>query len=94
MTTPSTHRKNDNAQLELGTVGTTGQKYDTNHNAISSEIATFPQPEAKFAQAGHTLRQKTTPDGTIYYLASRWCRFRDLRGLEAAAAFLAVVGGL
>ena len=94
MTTPSTHCKNDNAQLKLGTVGTTGQKYDVDHNAISSEIATFSQREAQFAQAGHRLRQKANRDGTIYYLASRWGMFRELRGLEAAAAFLAMVGGM
>lgn len=94
MTTSPTHTPNENAQRELGIFGTTGQKHGVDHNAISSEIATFSQLEAQFARAGHTLRQKANRDGTIYYLASRWGMFRELKGLEAAAAFLAVIGGL
>lgn len=83
-----------NGLLEQAAGRATTTKHGPDHNLISDESATFSQLEAKFAKAGHRLRQKTAPDGTVYYLASRWNLFRHLKGLEAAAAFLAVIGGL
>ena len=66
----------------------------TNHIVNHDENQVFETLRAKFAQAGHTFSRTENLDGTIYYLASRWGLFRDLKGLEAAAAFLAVIGGL
>jgi len=49
---------------------------------------------AKFAQAGHRLTRTASVDGSVIYLVSKWGMFRDLKGLEAVAAFLALIGGV
>lgn len=84
----------EKAPVQRRNFSATTTKHGVDHNLISDESANFSQLEAQFAKAGHTLRQKTNRDGSFYYLASRWGMFRELKGLEAAAAFLAVLGGL
>jgi hypothetical protein len=49
--------------------------------------------QAKFAIAGHALYKTTNPDGSILYLATRWGFVRELKSLEAVAAFFAMIGG-
>ena len=65
-----------------------------NHIVNHDENQVFETLRAKFAQAGHRLSRTTSIDGSVIYLASKWGLFRELRGLKAAAAFLAVIGGL
>ena len=53
----------------------------------------FATLQAKFAIVGHTLYRTVNPDGSILYLAGKWGYFRELKNLEAVAAFLAMIGG-
>jgi hypothetical protein len=65
----------------------------TKHTAIPDESKRFATLQAQFAIAGHTLYRTVNPDGAILYLAGKWGHFREFKGLEAVAAFLALIGG-
>ena len=49
--------------------------------------------QARYAICGHTLYRTTSPGGEILYLASRWGLVREMKSLEAVAAFFAMIGG-
>lgn len=63
------------------------------HSAELNERKAFETLHAKFAMVGHTLYRTVNRDGTLLYLAGKWGYFRELKGLEAVAAFLALIGG-
>ena len=65
----------------------------TKHTADHDENKLFSTLQAKFALAGHTLYRTINPDGSVLYLAGKWGYFREIKGLEAVAAFLAMIGG-
>ena len=48
---------------------------------------------ARFALAGHTLTRSNPEDGAAVYHAGRWGLSRALPDLQAAAHFLAQIGG-
>ena len=48
---------------------------------------------ARFALAGHTLTRSNPADGAALYYAGRWGLSRALPDLQAAAHFLAQIGG-
>ena len=54
----------------------------------------FTTLAARFALAGHTLTRSNPADGAVMYYAGRWGLSRALPNLEAAAQFLAVIGGV
>ena len=64
-----------------------------NHNADRAAEKAFCTLQARFVVAGHTLYRTVNADGTILYLAGKWGYFRELRSLEAVAAFLMLIGG-
>jgi hypothetical protein len=53
----------------------------------------FASLAARFALAGHTLTRSNPADGAAMYYAGRWGMSRALPGLQAAAHFLAQIGG-
>ena len=53
----------------------------------------FANLAARFARAGHSLTRSNPADGALVYFAGRWGLHRALPDLEAAAQFLAVIGG-
>ena len=65
----------------------------TKHTADHDESKLYSTLQAKFALAGHSLYKTINPDGTVIYLAGKWGYFREIKGLEAVAAFLAFIGG-
>jgi len=67
--------------------------YETNHNADRATEKVFCTLQARFAVAGHTLYRSVTADGTMLYVAGKWGYFRDLKSIEAVAAFLMLIGG-
>jgi hypothetical protein len=79
---------------QLGDFSATEQKHEANNTAITDEVKPFSTLQAKFAIAGHVLCKTINPDGSILYLASRWGFVRELKSLEAVAAFLAMIGGV
>ena len=63
-------------------------------SAERNERKDFCTLQAKFAMVGHTLYRTVNPDGTLLYLAGKWGYFREMKGLEAVAAFLSLLGGV
>ena len=53
----------------------------------------FASLAARFALAGHTLARSNPADGAVMYHAGRWGMSRALPDLQAAAHFLAQIGG-
>ena len=53
----------------------------------------FANLAAGFALAGHTLTRSNPADGAAMYYAGRWGMSRALSDLQAAAHFLAQIGG-
>lgn len=53
----------------------------------------FATLAARFALAGHTLTRSNPADGAGLYYAGRWGFSRALPDLQAAAQFLAQIGG-
>ena len=53
----------------------------------------FATLAARFALAGHTLTRGNPADGAAMYYAGRWGLSRALPNLQAAAHFLAQIGG-
>ena len=74
-----------------------GFQNDTTNNVDFPTAASggkaFTMLAARFALAGHTLTRSNPADGAVMYHAGRWGLFRALPDLEAAAQFLAVIGG-
>jgi len=66
---------------------------DLNFPTGQREGKAFATLAARFALAGHTLTRSSPADGAVMYYAGRWGLFRALPDLEAAAQFLAVIGG-
>ena len=66
---------------------------DLNFPTGQREGKAFAILAARFALAGHTLTRSNPADGAVMYHAGRWGLFRALPDLEAAAQFLAVIGG-
>ena len=53
----------------------------------------FASLAARFALAGHILSRSSPADGAGLYYAARWGMSRALPDLQAAAHFLAQIGG-
>ena len=53
----------------------------------------FAALAARFALAGHTLTRSNPAEGAAMYYAGRWGLSRALPDLQAAAHFLAQIGG-
>ena len=53
----------------------------------------FARLAARFALAGHTLSRSNPADSAAMYYAARWGMSRALPDLQAAAQFLAQIGG-
>ncbi len=64
------------------------------HTGDLLQPKTFVTLHAKFALVGLTLYRSVNADGGIVYVAGRWGYLRELKSLEAVAAFLAVIGGV
>lgn len=65
----------------------------TNHNTDRAAAKAFCTLQARFVVAGHTLYRTVNADGTMLYLAGKWGYFRELKSIEAVAAFLMLIGG-
>ena len=74
----------------LGTDSTNDLNFPTGQR----EGKAFATLAARFALAGHTLTRSNPVDGAVMYHAGRWGLHRALPDLEAAAQFLAVIGGV
>ena len=94
MNTLSTNPTKANGLLEQAAGSATEQKHGDDHIAEPAAEQQFSTLRAKFEQAGHTFSRTKSLDGSIVYLAGKWGYFRELKGLKAAAAFLAILGGV
>jgi hypothetical protein len=68
----------------------------TDHQIVAATDDTgkcFAALAARFALAGHTLTRSNPADGAPLYYAGRWGFSRALQDLQAAAHFLAQIGG-
>ena len=66
---------------------------DVNFPTAEREGKAFATLAARFALAGHTLTRSNPADGAAMYHAGRWGLSRALPNLQAAAQFLAQIGG-
>ena len=64
-----------------------------NFPTAEREGKAFATLAARFALAGHTLTRSNPADGAVMYYAGRWGLSRVLPDLQAAAQFLAQIGG-
>lgn len=80
-----------------GTCDSEGLRTDTNNDLDfltgQREGKAFASLAARFALAGHTLTRSNPADGAVMYFAGRWGLHRALDDLDAAARFLAQIGG-
>ena len=88
---------NTNHEKAPGTCDSVGLGTDT-YNDLDfptgqREGKAFATLAARFAIAGHALTCSNPADGAVMYHAGRWGLHRSLPDLEAAAQFLAVIGG-
>ena len=83
----------EKAPVQRGNFSATTTKHGDDHSANHAENKAFTTLQAQFARVGHTLNRTVNPDGSFLYLAGKWGYFRELKGLEAVAAFLAFIGG-
>jgi hypothetical protein len=83
----------ENAPVERGGFSAATTQHEGNHSAIADDYKVFSTFQAKFATAGHTLYRTVNADGTILYLAGKWGYCRELKSIEAVAAFLVLIGG-
>lgn len=74
-----------------------GFQNDTTNGAdfptAEREGKAFATLAARFALVGHTLTRSNPADGAAMYYAGRWGLSRALPDLQAAAQFLAQIGG-
>ena len=80
----------------LGTCNSKGLAADTtgaHFPTAAHEGKAFANLAVRFALAGHTLNQSSPADGAVMYYAGRWGLSRALPDLQAAAQFLAQIGG-
>jgi hypothetical protein len=83
----------DENPLAGGFPSATTKKHEADVTPKVQDAKAFATLQAQFALLGHTLYRTVNPDGTILYLAGKWGYFRELKNLEAVAAFLAMIGG-
>ena len=62
---------------------------DTDHTAEKA----FSTMQASFALLGHCLYRASGANGATVFLVTRWGMVRELKTLEAVAAFFALIGG-
>ena len=53
----------------------------------------FSTSRALYAIHDHSLYKATAADGAVVFFAGAWGMFRELKNLEAVAAFFAMIGG-
>ena len=66
-------------------------KYDFATNQEAEKCLSTWQ--ARYAIGGKTLYRPASADGAILYLSLRWGTVREMKSLEAVAAFFALIGG-
>jgi hypothetical protein len=73
---------------------TESANYSAGHtdNHILPTDKDFATLAARFALTGHTLTRSITPEGKVFYHASRWGMSRSMPNVEAAEQFLAQIG--
>ena len=94
--TPDPTKAESSATSEHDFTVTNNQSNDLNlptGQRPGSESKAFATLAARFALAGHSLSRSNPSDGAVMYFAWRWGLHRALPDLEAAAQFLAVIGG-
>ena len=90
MTHTTTHEKSPGTYDSKGLAAdTTGAYFPT----TAHDGKAFASLAARFALAGHTLSRSNPADGAGLYYAARWGMSRALPDLQAAAHFLAQIGG-
>ena len=83
----------EKAPLERGRFSATTMKHISDSATNRDAEKCFSTWQARFAICGHTLYRTASPDGAILYLSSRWGMVRELKTLEAVAAFFEMIGG-
>lgn len=90
MTHTTTHEKAPGTCDSKGLAAdTTGTDFPT----MAHDGKAFASLAARFALAGHTLSRNNPADGAGLYCVARWGMSRALPDLQAAAHFLAQIGG-
>ena len=83
----------EKAPLERGRFSATTTKHIVNFATNREAEKCFSTWRARYAICGHTLYRNVSADGTILYLSSRWGMVREMKSLDAVAAFFALIGG-
>ena len=83
----------EKAPLERGNFSADIIQHDAKHSFDRTGDKAFITWQARYALRGHCLYQTVGTDGAILYVAGRWNLLRELRGLEAVAAFFTLIGG-
>ena len=92
MTHTTTHKKAPGTCDPKGLE--TDSTKDLNSPTVQRAVKAFATLAARFSLVGHTLTRSDPADGAVLYHAGRWGLFHALPDLEAAAHFLAVIGGV
>lgn len=91
-----TARANDRqekAPVGRGDFSADNNQHNANDTVDRSVDKAFATWQARFALHGHCLYRTVSTDGVVLYVVGKWNLLRELRGLEAVAAFFAVIGG-
>ena len=83
----------EKAGVQPGNFSATTTKHSLNCVTNRDAEKCFSTWQARYAMYGHTLYRTASPDGATLYLTSRWGVVREMKSLEAVAAFFAMIGG-
>ena len=83
----------EKAPLERGFFSATTTKHMSDSATNRDAEKCFSTWQARYAICGHILYRTASADGATLYLASRWGMVRELKTLEAVAAFFELIGG-
>lgn len=91
--TARANNRQEKAPLERGNFSADNNQHIANDTVDSSGDKAFATWQARYALHGHCLYRTVGTDGVTLYVVGKWNLFRELRGLEAVAAFFAMIGG-
>ena len=81
------------APLERGNFSSVATHFSANSVTNPQTEKAFSTWQARYAMCGHTLYRTASASGAILFLAARWGMVREMKSIEAVAAFFAIMGG-
>ena len=89
----ATHSTKEKAPVGRGNFSAPTTKHMVDFATNPQTEKAFSSWQARYAMHGHALYRTASADGVIIFLAGKWGMFRELKSLEAVAAFFAQIGG-